>query len=148
MASKQVSIKNRKASFQFEFLDELVVGMQLMGSEIKSIRASKASITEAYCIIQRNELYIRNMQVEPYENAGHYGHEPKRERKLLAQRHEIDKWQRKLKDVGITIVPVELFISDNGYAKMKVALGRGKKTHDKRDSIKQKDIKRDMERGL
>jgi len=120
--------------------------MQLMGSEIKSIRNSKASITEAYCAIHNNELLIRNMQIEPYANSGHYGHEPKRERKLLAQRHEIDKWQRKLKDVGTTIVPLLLFISDEGYAKLKIALAKGKKIHDKRDSIKQRDIKRDMER--
>jgi SsrA-binding protein len=146
MASSKVSIKNRRATFEYELLDEIVVGMQLMGSEIKSIRNSKASISEAYCVIHKDELFIRNMQVEPYENSGHFGHEPKRDRKLLAKRNEIDKWKRKLKDQGMTIVPLELFISENGYAKLKIALGRGKKIHDKRESLKTKEMKRDMDR--
>lgn len=146
MSTSSVNIKNRKAKFNYELLDELVVGIQLMGSEIKSIRNSEASIAEAYCAIHKDELVIRNMQIEPYENSGHYGHEPKRERKLLAKRNEIDKWSRKMKDQGVTIVPLELFIADNGYAKLRIALARGKKTHDKRESLKKKEMKRDMDR--
>ena len=103
----------------------------MLGSEIKSIREGGASINEAFCVFQKKELFIRNMNVDPYENEGHFGHEPRRDRKLLLHRQELEKLQKKLKDQGMTIVPTRLFIGKSGYAKMEIALAKGKKTHDR-----------------
>jgi SsrA-binding protein len=127
-------------------LDTYACGMVLMGSEIKSIRAGGASINEAFCAFVGDELVVRNMQINPYGTNVHYVHEPKRDRKLLLQRKELDKLKRKLKDAGMTIVPVRLFFAANGFAKLEIALAKGKKTFDKRESLKAKDVKRDMER--
>ena len=120
--------------------------MVLMGSEIKSIRAGGASIGEAFCAFVGDELVIRNMQINPYGTNVHYVHEPKRDRKLLLHRRELEKLKRKLKDQGMTIVPVRLFFAANGFAKMEISLAKGKKTFDKRESLKEKDLQRDMDR--
>lgn len=142
-----VEIKNRKSSFEYHLLDAFTCGIQLMGSEIKSIRAGQASINEAFCAFVGDELVVRNMTIEPYANARHYAHEPKRDRKLLLHRTELTKLQRKLKDQGMTVVPVRLFIDTNGRAKLDIALAKGKKLYDKRESIKARDVQRDLDRG-
>lgn len=146
MASPSIDVKNRRAGFEYHLLDSYVCGMVLMGSEIKSIRAGGASISEAFCVFVGNELVIRNMQINPYGTNVHFVHEPKRDRKLLLQRKELDKLKKKLKDQGMTIVPVRLFVATNGFAKLEISLAKGKKTFDKRESLKEKDVKRDMER--
>lgn len=148
MAKSTVEIKNRKASFEFSLLDTFTCGIMLMGSEIKSIRAGKASITEAFCTFQGDRFIVRNMQVEPWGSNPHYVHEPKRDRNLLLKATELAKIQRKLKDQGITVVPLRIFIADSGYAKLEVALAKGKKTFDKRASLKEKDVKRDLDRAM
>ena len=139
--------KNRKASFQYTFIDKLTAGMVLQGTEIKSIRAKDVSIDEAYCLIQDGELFIRNMHVGIYDQGSYNNHEPKRDRKLLLNRNEIKKLEKNLKDVGLTIIPTALFISDSGYAKLNIALAKGKKIYDKREDLKQKDMKREIDRN-
>ena len=141
-----VIIQNRKARFEYELLEELIAGIQLTGTEIKSVRMGKVSLDQAYCIFHENELYIRGMNIAEYEMGNIYNHEPVRDRKLLLKRRELNKWQGKLKDAGLTIVPLRMFIQENGWAKVKIALVRGKKMHDKRDSIKERDVKRDLDR--
>lgn len=139
-------VKNKRAAFEYFFLENYECGIQLMGSEVKSLRLGDASIAEAFCAFQGDELVVRNMTIQPFEKAKTYGHEPKRDRKLLLHRTELNKLQRKLKDQGITIIPVRVFFNDKGLAKMEVALAKGKKTYDKRESIKERDVKRDMQR--
>ena len=146
MAAPTQEIKNRKASFEYHLLDTFTCGLQLMGSEIKSIRNNGATIGEAYCAFIGNELLVRGMQINPWGTNPHYVHEPKRDRKLLLHQKELDKLRRKLRDTGMTIVPVRLFIAPNGFAKMEIALAKGKKTFDKRDSLKAKDVQRDLDR--
>ena len=142
-----VLINNKKARFEYEILETFTVGLVLQGSEIKSIRNGKASIKEAYCFLQKGEMYIRNMHISPYEEASYANHDPIRERKLLLNIQEIKKIERKLRDVGITIVPLKVFMSSKGWAKMDIALGRGKKLYDKREDIKRKDEERQMSRS-
>lgn len=139
---------NRKAKYEYTFIDEYTAGIQLQGTEIKSIRNKDVSIAEGYCTFKGDELYVLNMHIAPYEQGTHYNHEPKRERKLLLTRNELKKLKNKLKDKGLTIIPTRLFISDGGYAKLNIALAKGKKIHDKRDSIKDKDVKREMDRAM
>ena len=134
--SSKIDIKNKRAKFEFEFLETFSAGLQLYGTEIKSIRNNKASITEAYAIMINNELFIRNMYIADYENGSHYNHETKRDRKLLLNKIELSKIHKKLKNKGLTIVPIKLFISDNGWAKINIALAKGKKIHDKREDLK------------
>lgn len=142
-----IEIKNKKASYTYFLSDNVVAGIMLTGTEIKSIRAGQASIAEAYCRFMKGELFILNMYVKEYENGGYNNHEPYRQRKLLLNHHEIKKFQKKIKDVGNTIVPIRLFISENGFAKMEIALAKGKKLHDKRHDLKSKDLKREIDRG-
>jgi SsrA-binding protein len=144
---KSVNIKNKRASFEFQLLDKYVAGIQLSGTEIKSIRLAKASITESFCSFKGDELYVVGMHIAEYELGTYANHEPRRERKLLLQRQELKKLQKKLKDQGLTIVPLRLFISESGYAKLEISLAKGKKLHDKRDSLKEKDMKRDIDRA-
>ena len=146
MAKAPIEVKNKRASFEYHLLDSYECGMVLMGSEIKSIRAGGASIGEAFCAFVGDELVIRTMQINPYGTNVHYVHEPKRDRKLLLHRRELEKLKRKLKDQGMTIVPVRLFFAANGFAKMEISLAKGKKTFDKRESLKEKDLQRDMDR--
>lgn len=138
--------KNRKASFQYAFIEKFTAGMVLQGTEIKSIRAKDVSIDEGYCLIQDGELFIRNMHIGVYDQGTYNNHEPKRDRKLLLQRKEIKKLENKLKDQGLTIIPTALFISDSGYAKIDIALSKGKKIYDKREDLKQKALKREIDR--
>lgn len=146
MAAPTIEVRNKRAGFEYHLLDTYECGMVLMGSEIKSIRAGGASIGEAFCAFVGNDLVVRNMQINPYGTNVHFVHEPKRDRKLLLHQKELDKLRKKLKDVGMTIVPTRLFIAKNGFAKLEIALAKGKKMYDKRESIKAKDVARDMQR--
>lgn len=141
-----INIKNKRASFEYSFLEKYVAGMQLTGTEIKSIRMGKANISDAYCVFIDSELWVRNMQIEEYSKGTYYNHEPKRDRKLLLNKHELKKLEGKLKDQGLTIIPTRLFINDNGYAKLEVALAQGKKLYDKREDIKKRDVQREIAR--
>ena len=143
-----IYIKNKKASFEFEFIETYTAGIVLTGTEIKSIRLSKASIAEAYGLISKNEILIRNMYIQPYENGTHYNHQPRRDRKLLLNRSEINKIDRKIKSKGLTLVPVNLFINKKGLAKVEIALAKGKKIYDKREDLKKKDAKREIEKKV
>jgi len=143
---KKVEILNRKASFEYQFLDTFTAGLVLSGTEIKSIRQGKVNLTDAYCLFHQQELFVRNMHISTYEQGTHYNHEPLRDRKLLLSKRELKKLQNELKNVGLTIIPIKLFISDKGYAKLNIALAKGKKLYDKREDIKERDVKRGMER--
>jgi len=145
-APEKVSIKNRRASFEYAILDEYTAGLVLTGTEIKSIRHNKASIAEAYCTFVGDVLVIRNMHVEEYSHSSYFNHEPKRDRRLLLNKTELNKLQGKLKDKGLTIIPLRLFVSDSGYAKLDIALSKGKKLYDKRESLKEKDVQRNLNR--
>ncbi len=142
---KIVNIKNKRASFEYQFLDTYVTGIMLTGTEIKSIRQQKVSLQDAYCYFDRNELYIKNMNIAKYDEGTYYNHDPLRERKLLLKRMELRKLENKLDD-GLTIVPLRLFINDRGLAKMEIALAKGKKLYDKREDIKARDVAREMQR--
>ena len=144
--SNSINIKNRKASYEFEFLDKCTAGLQLQGTEIKSIREGKVQLQDAYCYFKNGELYIKQMHIAQFSEGSYNNHVTDRERKLLLTKRELAKWESKLEEKGLSIVPVRMFISDRGFAKLEVALGKGKKLFDKRDSIKDKDIKRDLER--
>ena len=147
MASK-VEIKNKKAKYEYEFIETFTAGIQLFGTEIKSVRNNKASIAEAYAVMVKNELFIRNMYIADYENGGHFNHESKRDRKLLLNKLELSKINKKIKNKGLTIIPTRLFISSNGWAKINIAIAKGKKIYDKREDLKTKDIKREIDRKL
>jgi SsrA-binding protein len=144
--SNDINIKNRRASFEYEFIDTYTAGLVLAGTEIKAIREGKANLQDAYCAFVGDEMYVYNMQISPYEQASFYKHEPTRRRKLLLNRRELAKLKTKLEEKGLTIVPTRLFISQRGFAKLNIALARGKKTQDKRESIKERDVKREMAR--
>lgn len=141
-------INNKKARHEYEILEKFNAGMVLEGSEIKSIRQGKASIKEAYCSVENDEIWIRNMHISPYEEASINNHDPNRFRKLLLTEQEIKKIAKKLKDVGMTLIPLKVYISSKGWAKIEIGLGKGKKLFDKRDTIKKKDIKRQMDREI
>ena len=143
---KNVEIKNRRASFEYSFLEKYTAGIMLMGTEIKSIRQGKVNLTDAYCLFLGEGLYIRQMNISKYNEGTHYNHDPLRDRKLLLTKRELRKLQNSLKDVGLTMIPTRMYISDRGFAKVDIALAKGKKLYDKRDSIKEKDVKRSMER--
>ncbi len=146
--SLKIAIKNKKASFEYEFVEKYTAGIQLSGTEIKSIRNNKASIMESYGLMIKDELFIRNMYIAEYENGSHYNHESKRDRKLLLNRVELNKIHKKIKAKGLTIIPLKLFISGKGLAKLDIALAKGKKIHDKRENLKSKDAKREIDRNL
>ena len=143
-----VEIKNKKASYTYFLTDDFTAGLVLSGSEIKSIRGGKASITESYCRFDQGEWWVHNMYVAEYPNAGYMPQDPRRKRKLLLQRTELKKLEKKVKDVGVTLVPTLLFVASSGYAKLKFSVAKGKKLHDKRQSLKDKDISRDMARMM
>jgi len=143
-----VNIENRKARFDFQFIDTYTAGMVLKGTEIKSIRMGKAGLSDSYCMFIQNELYVRNMHVSEYDKASFYTHDPLRERKLLLQSTELRKLQKGIKDQGLTIVPVKLFVSESGYAKLVIALAKGKKAFDKREDLKKRDVERELGRKL
>ena len=146
-AKSSIQVKNRRASFDYEFLETYTAGIELVGTEIKSIRAGKVSLQDAYCYFAGNQLFGRGMNVALYHWGSWGQHEPVRDRRLLLNRKELRHLAIEDKKAGLTIVAVKLFIADNGFAKLQIALARGKKEYDKRQSIKEKDIRREMERG-
>lgn len=142
-----INIKNKKARFEYELLDTFIAGIVLSGTEIKSIRLGKASITESFCEFNsRGELFIINMQIDEYTHASHFNHRPKAERKLLLNKQELRKLDKEVKTTGLTIIPLNLFINDRGLAKLRIALAKGKKLYDKRETIKERDSKRNLAR--
>ena len=143
----KVEIRNKRASFDYEFLETYVAGIQLAGTEIKSIRAGKASLNDAYCYFVGNELFVKGMNVAQYFWGSWGQHEPTRDRRLLLNRKELRHLQAEDKKKGLTIVAVRLFIAENGYAKLLLALAKGKKEYDKRQTIRERDIRRELERG-
>ena len=145
--AQKIQIKNKKAGFEYFLIERFTAGIVLTGTEIKSIRAGKASINEAYCAFTANELFVRNMHIAEYEYGTYNNHEPKRERKLLLTARELRKLLTKLNEKGLTLVPTFLFINDKGLAKLEIALAKGKKLHDKRETIKLKDIQREFDRA-
>ncbi len=148
MADKELNIRNKRARFEYHLMDTFTAGIQLAGTEIKSIRKGKASILEAYCVAQNGEIWIRNMHVSEYENASFYTHKPRADRKLLLNKKEIQKIEKFLQVKGNTLIPLKLFLSDKGWVKLDIALAQGKKLHDKRHDLKEKDDKRDMDRAM
>lgn len=144
---QKVNIKNKKARFEYELMDKFTAGIVLSGTEIKSIRLSKASISESFCEFNdRGELFIINMQIDEYSHGSHYNHRPKAERKLLLNKQELKKLQKEVNTSGNTIIPLKLFLNDRGLAKLNIALAKGKKLYDKRETIKDRDNKRDLDR--
>jgi len=133
---KSVNILNKKAKYEYEFLEKYTAGLVLQGTEIKSIREGKARIAESFCQFKDDELFVINMNVDEYSHGSYYNHKPKRERKLLLNKRELKKLKNKVKDKGLSIVPTKLFVDDRGYAKLNIALCRGKKLHDKRNDLK------------
>ncbi|MDD5996416.1 MAG: SsrA-binding protein SmpB [Bacteroidales bacterium] len=149
MMKKDVLIKNKRATFDYELVDKFTAGIVLVGTEIKSIRLGKASLVDTFCFFAgNNELWVKNMNISEYSFGSYNNHLPRRDRKLLLNRKELIKLQREVKDNGMTIVPTKLFINDKGLCKVEIALARGKKEYDKRDSIKEKDAKRDIDRYM
>ena len=143
---KTIKIKNRKARFEYEIIERYSAGIVLRGTEIKAIREGQASIAEAYCEFSNNELFVVNMTIQEYTHASNFNHNPKSERKLLLNRSELKKLEKQVKNSGLTIIPLLLFTNENGLAKLEIALCRGKKQYDKRESMRDSDNKRDMSR--
>ena len=143
---KNVKIRNRKAKFEYEILDTYTAGIVLRGTEIKAIREGKASIAESFCEFNNGELFVINMTVQEYSHARNFSHNPKSERKLLLNRSELKKLEKEVKNSGLTIIPLVLFTNNRGLAKMDIALCRGKKEYDKREAIKKRDTKKELDR--
>ena len=144
---KSVNILNKKAGYLYELLDSYTAGIVLTGTEIKSIRAGKASIAESFCEFNENsELFVINMNVQEYDYGNHFNHKPKAERKLLLNKKELQKLEKEVKNSGLTIIPTKLFINEKGFAKLRIALAKGKKLFDKRESIKDRENKRNLDR--
>jgi len=143
-----IDLKNKRARFEFELLDDYLAGIILTGTEIKSLRTGKGSIAESFCVFLNGELFIRNMYIAEYEQGSYNNHLPRRDRKLLLGKLELRKLEKKLKDKGLTIVPSLAFLNDKNLVKVKIHLAKGKKLHDKREDMKDKDTKREMERAM
>ena len=144
---KSINILNKKARFSYDLLDTYTAGIVLTGTEIKSIRASKASIAESFCEFNDSgELFVINMTVQEYDHGNHFNHRPKAERKLLLNKKELRKLEKEVKNTGLTIIPTKLFINEEGFAKLKIALAKGKKLFDKRETIKDRENKRNLDR--
>jgi SsrA-binding protein len=144
---KKINIQNKRARFEYELIEQYTAGLVLTGTEIKSIRLGKATITDSFCEFnERGELFVINMNIQEYTWGTHYNHRPKAERKLLMNKRELRKLEKEVKNVGLTIVPLRVFITDKGYAKLVIALAKGKKLYDKRETIKDRENKRDLAR--
>ncbi len=146
--TSDINIKNRRATFDYDFIDQYTAGIVLTGTEIKSIRLGKASLVDTFCYFSHNELWVKNMNVSEYFYGSYNNHASRRDRKLLLQKKELMKLQRQVKESGFTIVPVRLYINNRGLAKLVIALAKGKKLYDKREAIKERDDKRYMDRFL
>ena len=147
MATVNINIKNRRASFDYEIIETFDAGIVLTGTEIKSIRLGKASLVDSFCYINNGEIWVKGMNISPYFYGSYNNHESKRDRKLLLNKREIRKLQEATKQVGFTIVPTLVFLDNHGRAKMDIALAKGKKEYDKRQSIKEKDMRRELDRS-
>ncbi len=145
--TSNIEIKNRRAAFDYELVESFTAGLVLSGTEVKAIREGKASLADAYCFFMNGELWVKNMNVSEYRFGTYSNHHAKRDRKLLLNRRELQKLTRKTKEKGFTIVATRIFFSENGFAKLEIALARGKKSYDKRDSIKEKDLRREQDRN-
>ena len=148
MAREQIIIKNKKASFEYSFLVSFTAGIMLTGTEVKAIREGKATLSDSFCILANGDLWVKNMHISEYKQGSYNNHEPKRLRKLLLNKSEIAKIQSKLKEKGVTIIPIQLFFNERGLAKLEISLARGKKTFDKREDIKKKDQQREIARVI
>ncbi len=147
MMQKNINIKNKRARFDYEILDTFTAGIMLGGTEIKSIRLGKASVSQSFCEFnEKGELFVINMQIDEYSHGGYYNHKPKAERKLLLNKRELKKLRKEVTTSGLTIIPLNLFINDKGLAKVNIGLAKGKKLYDKRETIKDRDNKRDLSR--
>ncbi|MEJ7646651.1 MAG: SsrA-binding protein SmpB [Chryseolinea sp.] len=144
--SNNINIRNKQAGFEYELLERHTAGMMLTGTEIKSIREGKVMLQDGYCYLNDGEMYVKGINITPYAQGTHYNHEATRERKLLLKRSELNKLEGKMEEKGLTLVPLRLFINDRGIAKLEIALAKGKKIHDKRDSIKEREAKRELDR--
>ena len=144
----KINIHNKRAGYEFEIVDRFEAGIILRGSEIKSIRNGGGSISEAFCFVRDGELFIRNMNIPEYSHGAYANHEPASVRKLLLKKKELERIDAKIREKGLTVIPTRLFINDRGFAKLEIGLGRGKKKFDKRESIKEKDNKREMDRVM
>jgi SsrA-binding protein len=146
--TKQIKIKNKRASYQYFLVEKLVAGIQLLGTEIKSIRAGKVSLADSYCQFVEGELYVKEMHIAEYSMGTHFNHEAKRDRKLLLTKRELKKLEIKIREKGFTIIPTLLFINEKGLAKLEIAVARGKHFYDKRESLKKKDIQREIDKNI
>lgn len=147
MSQSNINIKNKKATFQYELVEEFTAGIQLQGTEIKSIRQGKASLADSFCFFREDELFVK-MHISEYTHGSYNNHDPKRDRKLLLTKRELKKLFYKVQNKGLTIIPKRLYINENGYAKLDIALARGKRMYDKREDLKNKDAKRDIDRMM
>lgn len=143
-----INIRNKRATFDYELLDTFTAGIVLVGTEVKSVRGSKASLVDTYCILEKGELWVKNMNISEYFYGSYNNHSARRDRKLLLNRKELKKIERLVKETGHTIVPTRLFINDRGLVKLNIAVAKGKKEYDKRQSLKEKDDKRIMDRAM
>ncbi|MDZ4058568.1 MAG: SsrA-binding protein SmpB [Bacteroidales bacterium] len=146
-AKSKIEIKNKRASFEYEFIESFTAGIVLSGTEIKSIRSGKASLADSYCYFANRELYVKNMHIADYWWGSFNKHDPRRDRKLLLSKRELSRLFRATREKGLTIIATRLFIADNGYAKLNISLAKGKREYDKRHSIKEKDLRRESDRG-
>ncbi|MDT8393951.1 MAG: SsrA-binding protein SmpB [Bacteroidales bacterium] len=146
--AKQIKIKNKRASYQYFLVEKMVAGIQLLGTEIKSIRQGKVSLADAYCQFIEGELFVKEMHIAEYNMGTHYNHEAKRDRKLLLTKRELNKLETKTREKGFTIIPTLLFVNERGLAKLEIALARGKHYFDKRDTLKKKDLQREIDREI
>jgi SsrA-binding protein len=142
--SNKINIRNKRASYEYEFIDKYVAGIMLKGTEIKSIREGKVNLQDGYCLFINSELFARNIHISHYKQGTHFNHDPTRERKLLLNKRELIKLKKKSEEKGLSIIPIKLFTNNRGLAKLEIALAKGKKLHDKRQSIKEKDLKHEL----
>lgn len=143
-----MEIKNRQAYFEYYIDDKLQAGISLLGTEVKSLRAGKASFVDAYCLFQNGELWLKGMHIAEYSHGTVNNHDPLRDRKLLLTKRELKRWEAKIKEKGYTIIPLRMFFNEKSFVKVEIGLAKGKKLHDKRESIKQRDTEREMKRYL
>lgn len=143
---KNVEIKNRKAAFEYQLLDKFEAGMKLMGTEIKSIRIGEANLKDAYCSFEDGELFVYNMFIAEYKYGNYYNHETRRKRKLLLRKKELEKLDKRVREKGLSIIPYRIYMSERGFAKLEIYLAQGKKSYDKRESIKARENKRNLDR--
>ena len=144
--TNDINIKNKQATFQYELIEKFIAGIALMGTEIKSIREGKVNLQDGFCYFNSGQVFAKGINITPYSQGTHYNHEAARERKLLLKKSEINRLESKVEAKGLTLIPTRLFINERGFAKLEIALARGKKTHDKRNSIKERDMKRELSR--